>query len=122
MSLLPSLSNNALIINSSACSSTSAACPLPLPTLFAWTGADAVSGDNLTISAEHAASEWDINYAALLNMSGSGQFLSQRMTLHPDGNTAVADFLGVVVGLSNGYAATFPGGASYTLDSGFVSY
>ncbi|KAK5128957.1 hypothetical protein LTR85_000290 [Meristemomyces frigidus] len=122
MSLLPSLSNNTLIINSSACSSQSATCPLPIPTLFQWSGADTVSGDNKTISPEHTPSEWDATQAALLNMSGSGQFFSERMVLHPDGNVDESDILSyLVMAISNSYAATFPGGASYTLDSGFFS-
>lgn len=122
MSLLPSLSNNTLIINASACSSQTAACPLPTPSLFSWSGADAVSGDNRTLSPEHTPSEWDVNQAALLNMTGSGQYFSQRMTLHPDGDTSLSDILGyLVMAVSNSYTAMFPGGAQYTLDSGFVS-
>ncbi|KAK4550462.1 hypothetical protein LTR36_000041 [Oleoguttula mirabilis] len=122
MSLLPSLSNMTLVVNSSACSSQSAACPLPVPTLFHWSGADTVSGINKTIGTERIPSEWDSNQAALLNMSGSGQVFKQRMTLHPAGDVDVADFLdGMAMAVSNSYAASFPGGASYMLDSGFFS-
>ena len=45
------------------------------------------------------------------------------MTLEPFGDTSVADFLdeqGMM--LSESFTATFPGGAKYTLDSGFVRH
>lgn len=116
MSLLPSLANNTLLINSSACSSQSANydCPLPVSTLFTWTGADGVANDSQTLSSEHAASEWDTKLAALLNMSGSGQTFAQVLDFSPDVNN-------LAVEISNSYDASFPGGASYTLDIGFVS-
>jgi len=122
MSLLPSLSNNTLIVNASACSIQSANCPLPVPNLFSWEWADELAVDNRTLSPELTASEWDMWQAALLNMSGSGQFFSQSMNLHPDGdilNNNIMDYL--VMAISNGYSAGFPGGAEYTLDTGFVS-
>lgn len=59
---------------------------------------------------------------ALLNISGSGQYIVDRMTLHDGGDPdepAFLDLHGMM--LSDSYAAAFPGGASYTLDSGFVS-
>jgi len=121
MSLLPSLANNTLIINSSACVSQSANCPLPTPGLWSQSGADVVADNTKTVSAAHAPSVWDANYTALLRMNGSGQFFSERMTLHPTSNSA-SDFLDyLVMAISTSYAVTFPGGAGYTLDTGFVS-
>lgn len=120
--MLPSLSNTTLIINESACASQSANCPLPTPTMWTWSDADTNSGDNKTISPEHSASDWDVNQAVLLNMTGTGKFFSQGMNLHPDGDIDTNDTLGLLeMTVSNSYAANFPSGATYTLDAGFVS-
>lgn len=121
MTLLPSLSNNSLLIDSTACLSQSAICPNPQPDeFFTWT--DSEIENNKTPSPELLPDGWDEWYASLLNMSGTGQFFSERMNLHPEGDTSVVNEMDyLVMGLSNSYSAGFAGGAEYTLDTGFVS-
>ncbi|RMY07200.1 hypothetical protein D0867_09420 [Hortaea werneckii] len=121
MTLLPSLSNNSLLINSTACLSQSAICPTPQPDqFFTWTEAEIEN--NKTPSEELQPDEWDEWYASLLNMSGTGQFFSERMNLHPEGDNSVVNEMGyLVMGISNSYSAGFAAGAEYTLDTGFFS-
>ncbi|GAB1742070.1 hypothetical protein NU219Hw_g7459t1 [Hortaea werneckii] len=121
MTLLPSLSNNSLLINSTACLSQSAICPNPQPDqFFTWT--DSEIEHNKTPSPELQPDEWDEWYASLLNMSGTGQFFSERMNLHPEGEPSVINEMDyLVMGISNSYSAGFAGGAEYTLDTGFFS-
>ncbi|KAI7447922.1 hypothetical protein KC336_g860 [Hortaea werneckii] len=121
MTLLPSLSNNSLLINSTACLSQSAICPTPQPDqFFTWT--DYEIENNKTPSEELHPDEWDEWYASLLNMSGTGQFFSERMNLHPEGDVSIVNEMNyLVMGISNSYSAGFAGGAEYTLDTGFFS-
>ncbi|RMY14165.1 hypothetical protein D0868_01602 [Hortaea werneckii] len=121
MTLLPSLSNNSLLINSTACLSQSAICPTPQPDqFFTWTESEIEN--NKTPSEELQPDEWDEWYASLLNMSGTGQFFSERMNLHPEGDNSVVNEMGyLVMGISNSYSAGFAAGAEYTLDTGFFS-
>ncbi|KAI6881578.1 hypothetical protein KC360_g6598 [Hortaea werneckii] len=121
MTLLPSLSNNSLLINSTACLSQSAICPTPQPDqFFTWT--DYEIENNKTPSEELQPDEWDEWYASLLNMSGTGQFFSERMNLHPEGDISVVNEMNyLVMGISNSYSAGFAGGAEYTFDTGFFS-
>ncbi|KAI6821078.1 hypothetical protein KC340_g11228 [Hortaea werneckii] len=121
MTLLPSLSNNSLLIDSTACLSQSAICPNPQPDqFFTWT--DSEIENNKTPSPELLPDGWDEWYAPLLNMSGTGQFFSERMNLHPEGDTSVVNEMDyLVMGISNSYTARFAGGAEYTMDTGFFS-
>lgn len=121
LALFPSLANNTLIVNQSACASQSANCPRPQPNLFQWSDADEASGTNRTMSEDLTASEFDPWYASLLNMSGNGQWFSETMNLHPADDNSVSDVIDyLVMGVSNTYSAGFPNGAEYTLDTGFV--
>lgn len=64
---------------------------------------------------------WDIWTTTLLDLKGSGRYIQDRLTLHENGVSTAADFLdwhGMMA--SSSFAATFPGGAKYTLDTGFV--
>ena len=119
MTVLPSLSSNALIINSSACQIQGASCPQTTAALWTQSGADVVSIYNKTWSDALPSSDWDATYTALLGISGTGRFFSERMSLYPYGGGPY--FLGVVTGVSNSYKVTFPGGAGYILNTGFVS-
>jgi hypothetical protein len=82
--MLPSISQTSLAINDSACRSQTAACPLPLPNMLTLSGAYQVSDGPETQSDLRDASTWDADYAALLNLSGSGRNTRDRMTLHRD--------------------------------------
>lgn len=122
MNLLPGLAQLSLIISDNACASETAACPLPLPNLWGKSGAWEVSNGLQTISSSVSPSEWDTWKTALLRLQGSGKFFWDRMTLHENGvdtATAFLDQQGMM--LSDSFKATFPGGAAYTLDTGYVS-
>lgn len=122
LSFLPSFSKTTLIINASACNAVHAKCPLPRPVLWEASHADDTDNDDWTVGVSQPASAWDAKQAALLGLNGNGSAFLQALTLHPDGDFAVPDFLySVVVTASNGYAATYPNGTSYTLDVGFFS-
>ena len=74
------------------------------------------------MSNEVSASQWDEWASALLQMQGSGQFYAERITLAENGDLnspAFLDHHGMM--LSNGYTVNYPGGAKYTMDTGFVS-
>lgn len=66
--------------------------------------------------------QWDSWTAALLSMQGTGQYYAERITLHENGDLeapAFLDYHGMM--LSDNYTAKYPGGAKYTLDTGFLS-
>lgn len=120
--MLPGLTQTSLAVSEDACSDQSAACPLPIPTLWQQSGAFVVSGGTKTISKAVDSSKWDAWMSALLRLKGSGKFFAERITLHENGmedDPAFLDNHGMM--LSESYKATFPGGAGYTLDSGFLS-
>ncbi|KAK5129974.1 hypothetical protein LTR08_002567 [Meristemomyces frigidus] len=122
VALIPSLTRTSLIINSSTCSAQTADCPVPIGNSWAATGAFAVSGGPGTVSIDVDARDWAPDLTALMGMQGSGQYIDERMTLYSEDDPDQGDYLdGHAFMLSNGFAATFPGGASYTLDTGFVS-
>lgn len=122
VNLLPSVAHTSLAVNSSACSSQTANCPLPMGTLWAPSGGFAVTDGEGTASNRIDPGAWAPDATALLGLSGSGQYITDRLTLYFEGNLnqpAFLDMHGMM--LSDSYEATFPGGASYTLDTGFVS-
>jgi hypothetical protein len=127
MYLLPSIANVTLIVNSSTCANQSSKCALTktgVPPLWYETTADEEANDNKTVGPNLPPTDWDSRYAALLNMTGDGQFFSERLTLYDDGNykyDGTGDQLNYhVMSMSNSYSAQFPGGAGYTISSGFV--
>lgn len=90
--------------------------------LWEQSGAWEVSDGNVTISDDVDASTWDDNLSSLLNMEGRGRFFQDRLTVYPDGDTRDARYAdGVGLMLSDSYEATYPGGQSYTLGTGFLS-
>ncbi|KAH9828878.1 putative peptidase A1 family protein [Teratosphaeria destructans] len=128
MYLLPSLSNTSLIVNSTVCSSQTAKCPLTntgVPPQWHETAADIVSNDNQTVGPDHDSAYWDARYSEILNMTAQGQFLSNRLTLYENGQykyDGSGQWLSThAFQMSNGYTVNYPGGASYTIDSGFFS-
>lgn len=81
-----------------------------------------MSGGPKTISKAVDGNSWDAWTSALLGLKGNGKFFQERITLHENGVESAAAFLdnqGMM--LSESYQATFPGGAAYTLDTGFLS-
>jgi hypothetical protein len=120
--MLPSISQTSLAINDSACRSQTAACPLPLPSMLTLSGAYQVSDGPQTQSDLRDASTWDGDYAALLNLSGSGRNIRNRMTLHRDSYSSDPVFLdGLTMGVSADYTVEYSEDAGYTMDAGFVS-
>jgi hypothetical protein len=120
--MLPSISQTSLAINDSACRSQTAACPLPLPKMLTLSGAYQVSDGPKTQSDLRDASTWDKDYAALLNLSGSGRNFRDRMTLHRDSYNDDPVFLdGLAMGISANYTVEYSEDAGYTMNAGFVS-
>jgi hypothetical protein len=121
--MLPSISQTSLAINDSACRSQAAACPLPLPNMLTLSGAYQVTGGPETQSDLRDASTWDGDYAALLNLSGSGRSISNRMTLHRNSYNNDPVFLdGLTMGVSANYTVEYSQDAGYTMNAGFVSF
>jgi hypothetical protein len=119
--MLPSISQTSLAINDSACRSQTAACPLPLPNMLTLSGAYQVSDGPETQSGLRDASTWDADYAALLNLSGSGRNIRDRMTLHRDSYNNDPVFLdGLTMGVSANYTVEYSEDAGYTMNAGFV--
>lgn len=120
--MLPSISQTSLAINDSACRSQAAACPLPLPNMLTLSGAYQVSEGPQTQSDLRDASTWDEDYATLLNLSGSGRDVRDRMTLHRDSYNDDPVFLdGLAMGVSANYTVEYSTEAGYTMNAGFVS-
>ena len=122
VNMIPALCPISVAVNSSACSGQTANCPLPIPTLWSVSGAFELANGPQTASTDVAFDEFAQDMATLLRIQGSGQYIVNRMTLHNGGDAnqpAFLDFHGMM--LSNSYEVVYPGGASYTLDSGFVS-
>lgn len=120
--MLPSISQTSLAINDSACRSQAAACPLPLPNMLTLSGAYQVSEGPQTQSDLRDASTWDEDYATLLNLSGSGRDVRDRMTLHRDSYNDDPVFLdGLAMGVSANYTVDYSTEAGYTMNAGFVS-
>lgn len=68
------------------------------------------------------AETWDQDYAALLDMSGSGRHFSERMTLHRDSDVADPVFVGAMaMGISANYTVNYSADSEYTMNVGFVS-
>jgi hypothetical protein len=120
--MLPSISDTSLAVNDSACRSQTAACPLPLPKMFTLSGGYVYTDGPLTQSGLRDASTWDNDYAALLNLDGSGRQMINRMTLHRDSYNNDPVFLdGLTLGVSADYTVEYSEDAGYTMNAGFVS-
>ena len=120
--MLPSISDTSLAVNDSACRSQTAACPLPLPKMLTLSGGYEVTNGPLTQSGLREASKWDKDYTALLNLSGSGRQMINRMTLHRNSYVNDPVFLdGLTLGVSADYTAEYSEDAGYTMNAGFVS-
>ncbi|KAM0721509.1 hypothetical protein Q7P37_002433 [Cladosporium fusiforme] len=120
--MLPSISQSSLAINASACRSQTAACPLPLPEM--WTSSDAYrfSGGLKTQSDLVEAAAWDSDYAALLDIEGSGRHFQQRMSFYHRGSTARPTFLdNHAMSISGDYSVRYSPDSGYTMDVGFFS-
>ena len=121
VNMLPSRSRRSLVVDSGACSTSSAKCPDPIPIL--WSPGGSFTSENLSqyMSSELPGDQWDSWNAALLRMEGSGQYMEEPMTLHMYGEYNKPWFLrNHTMMLSNNYTVNFPGGAFYTVNSGFV--
>lgn len=85
-------------------------------------GAYQVSNGPLTQSGLRDASTWDKDYAALLDLGGSGRNFRDRMTLHRDSYNDDPVFLdGLAMGVSANYTVGYSSDAGYTMNTGFVS-
>jgi hypothetical protein len=81
-----------------------------------------VTNGPLTQSGLREASKWDKDYTALLNLSGSGRQMINRMTLHRNSYVNDPVFLdGLTLGVSADYTAEYSEDAGYTMNAGFVS-
>lgn len=122
VSMLPSISQSSLTVNASACQSQSAACPLPLPDMWTISGAYQVTNGPLTQSGLQDGAAWDRDYAALLNLQGSGRHYLDRMTLHRNSN--YEDYVsmdGHAMSISSNYTVRYSTEAEYTMNAGFLS-
>ena len=119
--MLPSIAQTSLTVNESACRSQQASCPLPLPNMWTISGAYQVDKGPDTQSNLVNAASWDQDYAALLDMSGSGRHFRDRMTLHRNGDFADPVFLGHAMSISANYTVEYSDNAEYTVNAGFVS-
>ncbi|KAM0715215.1 hypothetical protein Q7P37_009680 [Cladosporium fusiforme] len=83
---LPSISRTSLMVNESACGTGGAACPPPKEQTWhpndAW---ESTYGPD-TVSFLMPASDWDSDYAALLNMTGAGGWFVDKLVLQQDSN------------------------------------
>lgn len=88
-----------------------------------WTVSGAYKVDDGPIMQSNLidAKTWDPDYAALLDMSGSGRHFTDRMTLHRDSDSADPVFLSIGMGISANYTVNYGVDAGYTMDVGFVS-
>ena len=124
MKMIPTQAEISMIVNKSACDSHDN-CPssddLWEPTSDTWrhnNGSEKASADVGASAAGPEASE-------LLGLEGSGQYIMNRMTIYrganATGDTRINNLDKSAIILSNNYSITYPGGASYTLSTGFVS-
>jgi hypothetical protein len=67
------------------------------------------------------AAEWDKDYAALLDMSGSGRRYNNRMTLHRNSDYADPAYLNHAMSISANYSVGYSADTEYTINAGFVS-
>ena len=120
--MLPSISQNSLAVNVSACESQFAACPLPVPEMWTPSASYRVRTGLVTQSDLQDAAAWDRDYAALLNLQGSGRHYLERMTLHRNSDYDDYVFLDDhVMGISANYTVKYSAEAEYTMNAGFVS-
>ncbi|KAI6906279.1 hypothetical protein KC334_g5660 [Hortaea werneckii] len=122
MKMIPTQAEISMIVNKSACDSHDN-CPssdgLWEPTSDTWrhnNGSEKASADVGASAAGPEASE-------LLGLEGSGQYIMNRMTIYrganATGDTRINNLDKSAIILSNNYSITYPGGASYTLSTGF---
>jgi len=89
-----------------------------------WTtsGAYQVTNGTETQSNLMDAATWDQDYAALLDMSGSGRQYKDRMTLHRNSDYADPVFLDRhAMSISSNYTVVYADDADFTINTGFVS-
>ncbi|KAK5000656.1 hypothetical protein LTR66_000503 [Elasticomyces elasticus] len=85
-------------------------------------GAWKVLGGYATTSDSFGPSTWDSSMAELLRMKGQGNHTVDRMTIHYGNGVDKYGFLDFhAMTVSDNYTVTYPGGAQYTLDVGFLS-
>ncbi|KAI7510629.1 hypothetical protein KC347_g4164 [Hortaea werneckii] len=124
MKMIPTQAEISMIVNKNACDSNDN-CPssddLWEPGSKSWrynNGSEKASADVGASAAGPEASE-------LLGLEGSGQYIMNRMTIYrgadANGNKSVNNLDKSAIILSNNYSITYPGGASYTLSTGFFS-
>lgn len=120
--MLPSISELGLVVNTDACDD-STTCPLPLPGMWERSNAWATSGGSASISDDVDARSWDEDLTRLMGLEGRGRYFMNRQTLYRDGDlSGPANYLeGNALMLSDSYEATYPGGASYKMNTGFFS-
>ena len=124
MKMIPTQAEISMIVNKSACDSNDNCTSnedLWEPTSNSWrynNGSEKASADVGASAAGPEASE-------LLGLEGSGQYIMNRMTIYrgadANGDTRVNNLDKSAIILSKNYSVTYPGGASYTLSTGFVS-
>lgn len=117
VNLMPRLTGTTLVIGNTACTSSGATCPPPIPGLWSETRAaeNSESKGNETVPASRFTS------SEILNLDGDAWYYGQSLTLRSDeGDDDPLVINDQAVAVSFNLTAGFPGGASYTLDTGFV--
>ena len=118
MTLFPSLSTTSLLVNESACSDQTAACPLPIPALW-----DSSTHENFfwMNSDTWEASTWDASVSEPLRLQGEGEYIHQTFRMYTDKKQTVQSVYDQAAAVSNDFTINYPGGAKYTLNTGFYS-
>lgn len=125
MKMIPTQAEMSMIVNKNACDSHDN-CPssddLWEPKSKSWQynkGSEKASADVDASAAGPVISQ-------LLGLEGSGQYIMNRMTIYRGGDAKSDTRVNILdesaILLSNNYSITYPGGASYTLSTGFVSW
>ncbi|RMX93476.1 hypothetical protein D0868_12835 [Hortaea werneckii] len=124
MKMIPTQAEMSMIVNKNACDSHDN-CPssddLWEPKSKSWQynkGSEKASADVDASAAGPVVSQ-------LLGLEGSGQYIMNRMTIYRGGDAKSDTRVNILdesaILLSNNYSITYPGGASYTLSTGFLS-
>ena len=122
VSLLPGFSATTLVVDSLACSSPDARCPKSSNGSFQTFDAEQASSDFGGRGQDIQADEWGAQQANILNLDGFGHYYAESMVLqsrNAQNVSLVSEEHAIVV--SDNYTVQYPGGAFYTMSTGFVS-
>lgn len=118
LTLLPSLSTTGVFIKQAACTYQDAACPLPEPTM--WTMSSAHETYEWMDGSFWNASTWD-NTLDPLRLGGEGKYIHDLITMESEDMGSTLTLINDAVALTSNFTVNFPGGAYYTMDTGFLT-